>query len=533
MPVTTACPTCRTTYTLADTARGKKVRCKKCQGVIAVPGGADNGPGPEQAVRSGPARGRQPAAFDGGAPRPPRGEDDEVPRHSALPWIIGGSVGGAALIAVVIVIIVASGGKDEPKAIAQLPNAQIDVNLPKDFPNLPKGFPKDFPKDVAKLPRDFPPPNVPKANPDLIQAPATKVLVGAKATEVKDIVFAHQAGRVGYLMWDTGGDFKKFVDVYDINTGNQVCRVEVFNDGDYLEMSPDGTRLVKMEGRTIHLWSLPDGKLLQAKWNPYEGEEKKPFNQRRELAWCTLLDRDHLLTAARNGAFEVWNTAQRRLVYANPPHKQALFVAVEGFSRRPKNIAISPDRRTLAVTNKDGYNLYEAGTGKLLRPTATLALEGSVGNEWALNFSPDGNQLAAKFSLHQQGGRTLDRVVVYDVATGAPVKKFEVRQDFQTNGPITWWGPNHLVLFDGNVFSGRLMDLSDGKYRRVLQFAGTGRFAASSHNGMLFYPASVGPTSRALLLGVHLPANDLTRPMPAGLNPPAWHCSHEGIRLKR
>src|SRR5947207_2091232 len=37
MSIRIRCPECETVYTLTDTTAGKKIRCKKCQGVIAVP----------------------------------------------------------------------------------------------------------------------------------------------------------------------------------------------------------------------------------------------------------------------------------------------------------------------------------------------------------------------------------------------------------------------------------------------------------------------------------------------------------------
>lgn len=42
MPIRTVCPNCRSVYTLADELAGKKVRCKKCAGPIAVRAKADS-----------------------------------------------------------------------------------------------------------------------------------------------------------------------------------------------------------------------------------------------------------------------------------------------------------------------------------------------------------------------------------------------------------------------------------------------------------------------------------------------------------
>src|SRR5438552_17728040 len=81
MSIKALCPGCNTSYTLADTLRGKKIRCKKCQEVFvaeeAAPEDEEASAEPEEAeaAEDRPARGRT-AITDR---RRTRDEEDEAP----------------------------------------------------------------------------------------------------------------------------------------------------------------------------------------------------------------------------------------------------------------------------------------------------------------------------------------------------------------------------------------------------------------------------------------------------------------------
>src|SRR5215475_14380427 len=55
MPIRACCPQCGANYNLADTLAGKKIRCKKCQGIVPVPtaaaAGEEEQPQPERPAR--------------------------------------------------------------------------------------------------------------------------------------------------------------------------------------------------------------------------------------------------------------------------------------------------------------------------------------------------------------------------------------------------------------------------------------------------------------------------------------------------
>jgi hypothetical protein len=74
MPIRVLCPQCETSYNLADTLAGKKIRCKKCEAIVAVP--AANAPA------SAPAA--APAA-KAAVPPPLFGESEPAPKPKPRP----------------------------------------------------------------------------------------------------------------------------------------------------------------------------------------------------------------------------------------------------------------------------------------------------------------------------------------------------------------------------------------------------------------------------------------------------------------
>jgi len=70
MAIQTSCPNCEATYTLADTQRGKKVRCRKCSEIFTV-GGAKDADAPEPVVAKSGKDLRKPKDALQSSPRPP------------------------------------------------------------------------------------------------------------------------------------------------------------------------------------------------------------------------------------------------------------------------------------------------------------------------------------------------------------------------------------------------------------------------------------------------------------------------------
>jgi predicted Zn finger-like uncharacterized protein len=144
MPIRIECPGCQASYAVADDLRGKKIRCRKCQAVVAVGGAAR--PASSEATQARPParRGPAPAARrrddEDDRPRRRRDDDDENDRPrrrrrpdddeersgtSPLVWV-GAGVGGLVVVAAVVVIVwLNSGTKLPPRATG---NEQVARN---------------------------------------------------------------------------------------------------------------------------------------------------------------------------------------------------------------------------------------------------------------------------------------------------------------------------------------------------------------------------------------------------------------------
>src|SRR5262245_17759308 len=72
MAIRVRCPHCQTSYNCADTLAGKKVRCKRCQGIMAVPQAEVEGA--TEAVAAPPAK---KAESPKSKPRPAAARDEE------------------------------------------------------------------------------------------------------------------------------------------------------------------------------------------------------------------------------------------------------------------------------------------------------------------------------------------------------------------------------------------------------------------------------------------------------------------------
>src|SRR5262249_57949158 len=92
----------------------------------------------------------------------------------------------------------------------------------------------------------------------------------------------------------------------------------------------------------------------------------------------------------------------------------------------------------------------------------------------------DGRQLAAKLTLFEADRRQHEYLIVWDVATGKKKVQHPLPQDFNTNGPVVWWGRGHVVLHNGILTSGKLLSLADGRFWRTLERRGPGRLSPPS-----------------------------------------------------
>jgi hypothetical protein len=460
-------------------------------------------------------------------PRRPRDDDDdddddidERPRRrrkepppqasSALPWIIGGVIVGVVLLLCVPAGIL---------GLYLIGRAQPVLEKAEAFP-FDAGNPVE-----AVINKD-----------NLVKEPALKFALDAKANStVRDIVFPAQGPGVGVLSWEAGANLKKVFDYYDSKQGKRQARIELPDDGTVINLSPKGTRFLLQHALQVSIWSLPEGQTLAANWKVYDALPKaKGQIIPAFLTYANFIDEDRLLTVGQAGNFELWDVAKKQLLYSIPPApKRFLVLSVNGFSRSPKDFALSTDRRVLALDNRDGFDFVDTQTGNTLGKTASLAPQGKIGNVWSVSFNNAGTMLACRHSIHT-GGQLKEFLTVWEAPTGVKKWQYPIEPNSQLTGPIAWAGANHLILWDGNIFKGSVFNLNDGRFVRILDKAIADRFARSAPDGRIW--GACGGQNRnapAQMTAVDFPEQDLVqRPAPPNNNPdlaPRWNFGPNGI----
>jgi hypothetical protein len=401
MPIRARCADCAAEYNLADTLAGKKIRCKKCQAVIAVPAAADEPVTTRKAVapaaRSRPAA--SPKAEEKPRPKRPRDEDDEdeAPRsrkRDARPaegkglsrvWIFGGA-GALLLIAGVVVAIVLMRDKGGPKGSD---GGSADGG-PRD------GAPKDGgPRDKGGL--------VTPGGAAPYQMPAN---AGGSIDVGKSPVVVYPAIPSPFFAASQVPAPNLSLLVYDARTMQSVgAPLQLGPGGPLFALSPDGKQLaaVAASGDTVQVWSVATG-------------EQKPY---KLLEGASKVGTNGMLAFLSEGELIVNQ-------YRQPDGSFLIIDLKSGGARTfPHNArgaapdwALSPNGRYLAYWaggELHRVRVVELATGKQV---ADLAYPMSH-NAWimdALDFSPDGALLSA---LLIDGTNNARRVVTWGLDTGA------------------------------------------------------------------------------------------------------------------
>jgi HEAT repeat protein len=175
MPLRITCPSCRSSYTVGDEMRGKRILCRECDRPMMVPAGRSGGGGGEQRFTERPAR-----------PAPARGpsrlrddryddDDDDSPRSRKEQgvglWIAAGGMFVIAVIGVTLFFILTADRTTENKPPAPGPIAQ---NPPVIQPVNPGGQPIANPVNPDNKVDNNPPVNPEPAKKDFTPAEPPK-----------------------------------------------------------------------------------------------------------------------------------------------------------------------------------------------------------------------------------------------------------------------------------------------------------------------------------------------------------------------
>ncbi|MCI0681798.1 MAG: WD40 repeat domain-containing protein [Gemmataceae bacterium] len=510
------CPVCDAEYTLADHLRGKQMQCNSCRESFRAQDSASDGRAAD-AIQSSPRKAATPPRRrvvdeDDDEPRGrPRSrerdddDDDDRPRRRRprpdqgssgllIGLFVGGGVLGLAVIALVLWLVMS-------------PVADVAV--------APAGGGGVMPVGGGGVIQGK------MAVPDDVIAPAgPRVRLDVKDSDIRDIVTNGPANtRAAVHSWDLAGKMKHIFHVYDVPKAALLTRLELV-EPQQMDLSLDGSRLAIFSQsvdkgqllRQVGVWSLPDGKPLVQNWSPYPDDPD--FAKRRELIFLYLLSADQLLTVSRQGQFDVWDIATQKNVVSVPPIAPALSLNTNLFGHTANSFAISPDRKTLAVFNKDGFSLFDTKTGKQTGKTGAMSAGARVGNVWGVAFSPDGKSLMSYYFRFGVGQPTAT-IIRWSIPDGKQISLATIPLDHGHSGGLAFWGPNHVVLWNGILTEGKLHEVARGELVRTYARRHHGKCVAQPQDGKLWFATGETALGIGQLTSVEFPQQDLARFPPA------------------
>lgn len=356
------------------------------------------------------------------------------------------------------------------------------------------------------------PPVNPPPNPDVIKGGARRVALECKDSEVKRVLFAapetSQAVVVHQIL---NAQIVQRYERFDLHSGKRLGQLDLpMNSIPYSVLSPDGTRLAVHDSSNafqpvVHVWSLTNNQALVSKWDPYR-DRRKGLSPEHELTWMAFLDANRLLTATRSGVLDLWSIPQRQSSWTvrTVEGNRSVFLNVSPWNHVPLNVAISPDRRTVAIFNTDGFSLHDAATGKKTGQTASLADQGRIGNQWGVAFSPDGTRLAALFTMQLQASSS-EVLVCWDCRTGQKLHQIAAPKDTLFRNGLSWWGSQHIHLLSGTMDRTQLVEANTGRLVCTCGLSAFGIQPGTSHDGRHWYATSQVALAPAFLAGLDCP----------------------------
>jgi hypothetical protein len=304
MPIKSTCPGCDTTFTFADAAAGKKVRCKSCQrqfvvrsnetpssarklqqGITKPPATADSRPKPNAVSRQALGRdqsslrkrtreddeGRRRRGSRGDAVSRRRRDDDDKDRHGPggnLALVLGLSIGGAVLLGggIVVFLLMGQAPATQPEPVAKKPH--LENKIPSDEIKV-----ADLPK--AKKPVVLKKPELASDNLGKIEGTAWKSLsLEIKGQEFRTGHFTFEFAKDGSLTIRDGAE--TFNGKYSLGPKDKVTfhidhkELGQLDRHHRLTRNEDRLTVVDPDGTTYELVRhVPDGYPELAEDDPY------------------------------------------------------------------------------------------------------------------------------------------------------------------------------------------------------------------------------------------------------------------------
>jgi predicted Zn finger-like uncharacterized protein len=410
MSIPIRCPSCSTTFQVAENLQGKRLRCKHCQHILSIPA----------------------------APTPlsiPEPEEVQPERTVPLGLVLGIGGGGLVLLLGLIGLIVwltASGRDEEPTRFADLGPGRFGEpeNVVKEDPkNKPGPFkvkttnPEVKPPDpVVKPPLQNPPPKPPVVTPppppktdtwDVKPDPSAQTFaLPANATVSVPIPRSRSGYRLTVLYPGTPSPFVGVslgsvaddeFHVWNLLEGKQTGTLKgPVNQQDILALSPDGKHVAgigRILDKNLNVWAVADQKQVH---------KLKLDSSMFGASFLNFTGPDQVVAMVRisgNEKIQVWDIAQGKML-------RQIDSVPGGYEANTQTL--SPGGRYLALAARDGVTIFDLTQGKLVEKLKQDRLEGfEAQNCRNLAFAPDGSELAALY----QFGYAL-RITSWSMETG-------------------------------------------------------------------------------------------------------------------
>jgi hypothetical protein len=290
---------------------------------------------------------------------------------------------------------------------------------------------------------------------------------------------------------------------FDVDKGARVANLTLpaTEDRFYLDMDRDGKKAafwnpMPDSSRKVSIYSLNDGKNIVKDWDPYPAKDKKQGAfEFPALAWVYLLDADRAMTFTRSRKIDFWSMPDMKLLHCIEPMVEDGSADIDYFAQRPRNFAISQDRRLfIRDAGPWGYEFFDTKTQKSIGMTASIREHGAYANKWSIAIRPDGKEMVASFHLRTPKDSSI-RWARWSIPSGKLISiSTEGSKDWKQTGPMCYWSETHLLVFDSTRVGFSVIDLEKGTRVRTAELATRGHFATSIADDCLFF-VTVGDAS--------------------------------------
>jgi hypothetical protein len=191
------------------------------------------------------------------------------------------------------------------------------------------------------------------------------------------------------------------------------------------------------------------------------------------LVWTQFVAPDRLLTITETSGFDVWSVPKFDRLVGQPPRGPHALPRVEtnGFTNSPRNFAVTRDGKTLILFNGSGFTFYDTRTGAATGETKAFMKEGGSAIFYGAAVRADGSRFVCNYSSF--GEKQEASIVVWEVPSGRQVMKVQPENRSSPAG-MAWWGPDHLLYWQGGISSGDIAQLATGVIVGKVEFRDLG-----------------------------------------------------------